>query len=479
MSIYFQRIDNILSEGILAAYLLGYDEAREENQTKIKADFSIHKNTEKYVSYVSYVSFADGDDKRSEKAGPIDLRFDVPPAEAIDYFQRKRIVTQKTFNKLEREAKAAAFYVSGVYREDILTAFKSEITDALENGQTSRFITKQFKEILSGAGHKELGDFRTETIIRSNMMSAYGVGRRKAMEESAELLPFWEYSAVNDDRTRPTHRALDGIIYPAKHEFWDTHFPPWGFNCRCTVIARLDMPDDYDHERPNTDTTIVYDKDGLPAKAEYLTQVVDLKVTNFVGVPKIADLEKALIDAAKAAKDSRLLNHQNIPQVIVDKAKALRRSKKENIAGWDKDGEVIGQFKGDADEVYYPVNVEPKLDGGFDIHNHPPENGKFFEAPSEKDFVSMVVLKLKIRYVVTRNYLYQIRAPKNGWTADAIDDFFDAYEKYRAQIASELNTLSSLNLSPEQIEDLERHLIWKRLAKDLNFKYKRFKVSEL
>jgi SPP1 gp7 family putative phage head morphogenesis protein len=460
LSADFQRIENLLSDGIFAAYLLGYDEAHEENQSKLKANFA-------------------DDDNRAEKAGPIDLRFDVKPEEAIDYFRRKRIVTQKTFNKLEREAKAASFYVSGVYREDVLTAFKDEITDALEDGQTPKYVTKQFKEILGGAGHRELGDWHLETTIRSNMMSAYGVGRRKGMEESADLLPFWEYSAVNDDRTRLTHRALDGLIYPANHEFWNTHYPPWGFNCRCTVIARLDMPEDYNHKKPNPDTTLAFDKDGLPAKAEYLTQVVDLKATKFVGVPKTADLEKALVDAAKAAKDSRLLNHQNVPQVIVDKAKEIRRAKEETIAGWDKDGEFVGQFKGDKDEVYYPPDIEPKLDGGFDIHNHPPENGQYFEAPSEDDFVSMVELKMNVRYVVTRNYLYQIRAPKNGWTADAIDDFYKSYEKHRAELAAKLNTLSSLNLTREQIDDIERHLIWKQVAKDLNFKYKRFKVSEL
>jgi len=444
----------------LSAYLLGYDESSEENQAKVKAEFA--------------------DDKRAEKAGPVDLRFDVPPIEAIDYFQRKRIVTQKTFNKLEREAKAAAFYVSGVYREDILQAFKFEITNALETGQTQKYVTKQFKDILDGAGHRELGDWHLESIIRSNMMSAYGVGRRKAMEESADFLPFWEYSAVNDDRTRPTHRALDGIIYPANHVFWDTHFPPWGFNCRCTIIARLDMPDDYNHERPNPDTTIAFDKDGLPAKAEYLTQVVDLKATKFVGVPKVASLETALIDAAKAAKDARLLTHQNIPQIVADKAREIRKSEVENLIGWDKDGELVGHFKGDRDTVAYPTRVESRLDGGFDLHNHPPEKGRYFEAPSDFDFYHTVRLNIKVFYTVTRNYLYQVRAPKNGWTANAAAEFDKNYDLVRTKVALDLNQKFRLGeLSENQIYDLENHLIWAELAKIMKFKYKRIKVNEL
>ena len=45
--------------------------------------------------------------------------------------------------------------------------------------------------------------------------------------------PFWEYSAILDQRTRPSHRALDGKIFLATDsQFW----PPLGFRCRCTVI---------------------------------------------------------------------------------------------------------------------------------------------------------------------------------------------------------------------------------------------------
>lgn len=408
------------------------------------------------------------------------MRFDVKPAEAVDYFKRKRIVTKPTFNKLEREAKAAAFYVSGIYREDVLTAFKTEIEDALEGGQSQQHVIKQFKDILAGASHKELGDFHLENVFRSNMQTAYGVGQRKALEEVSDDLPYWELVAVGDDRTRPKHLALSGSVYPANHEFWDTHYPPYDFMCRCTVRALSSVPKDYKHSRPNGETKIIYDDKGLPAKAEWKTQVLDLKVNKFAGVPKIANLEKALTDAAKAAKDSRLLNHQNIPQIIVDKARKIRRNPKETMTGWDKNGNNVGQFTGSEDEVYYPEDIEPLLEDGFDIHNHPPENGIFFESPSDTDFVSMVELKLKARYVVTRNYLYQVRVPKNGWQKTSVDDFYKSFQKNRAKIAVGLQTrIDNGLLTVKQAKDLERHLIWKEISKDLKFKYKRFKVTEL
>ena len=255
------------------------------------------------------MSFADGDDdKLVERFGDeffAELRFDVPPEEAIDYFRRKGILTKRAFNKLTREARAAAFTVGGIYKTDILEAIRAEILSALETGRTQKFVVDKFKKILDGAGHKMLGDYHLETVFRTNMQMAYGVGRRKAMDDVADILPFWERVAVMDDRTRPTHRAMDGITLPANHQFWDDHYPPDDFACRCSVRAVAEMPENYNAEQPNEDARIIYDDDGNPAKAEYMTQVLDLKSKTFVGVPKTASLESALKDAAKRAKVNR------------------------------------------------------------------------------------------------------------------------------------------------------------------------------
>ena len=43
--------------------------------------------------------------------------------------------------------------------------------------------------------------------------------------------------AVRDSRTRDSHRALHGKVFPHDSEFWDVWYPPNGFNCRCRVRA--------------------------------------------------------------------------------------------------------------------------------------------------------------------------------------------------------------------------------------------------
>ena len=48
-------------------------------------------------------------------------------------------------------------------------------------------------------------------------------------------LPYLRYVAVLDQRTRPEHMAWHGTVLPVDHPFWQSHYPPNGWYCRCTV----------------------------------------------------------------------------------------------------------------------------------------------------------------------------------------------------------------------------------------------------
>jgi hypothetical protein len=62
---------------------------------------------------------------------------------------------------------------------------------------------------------------------------SFGGAQFARLQQIKTNFPFWEYSAILDQRTRPSHRALDGKIFLATDsQFW----PPLGFRCRCTVI---------------------------------------------------------------------------------------------------------------------------------------------------------------------------------------------------------------------------------------------------
>lgn len=275
-----------MSDALLAACLLGLDQARQNIQAAVSIQFQ----------------------------DPVQASFNVPPKEAVEYFQQKKVLRKREFDKLTREAKSGAFTVTGVYREDVLRGFKDELSDALVSGRTQEQTVNRFRKIISGAAsQKLLGDFHLETVFRSNMQMAYGVGRRQGLEQVTEDLPFWQYHSVMDDRTRPHHAALNGLTLAADHSFWNDHYPPWGFNCRCIVTAIASLPEGYDPKNPSglrdehgePLTQISYDDRGVPAKAEHGTSFYDLAAGKFSGVPPYSSLKSAIEAGVERAKEAR------------------------------------------------------------------------------------------------------------------------------------------------------------------------------
>lgn len=457
-----------MSDALFASYLLGYDLAKEENDTML--------------------SFAEGDDI-AEEAGPVQLRFDVPPDEAIDYFKRKKVMPSKTFYDIRDEARGAAFTVSGIYKQDVLESFRQEIEDALRVGWSQQKVVKNFKEILAGAGHRELGDSHLEVVARTNMAMAYGVGRRKQMEETAELLPFWQYSAVNDDRTRPTHRALDGIVLPADHPFWNEHYPPWSFNCRCSVFSLPEMPEDYNREFPNPDSQISYDKKGMPVRAQYGTGVYDLSAGKFTGVPRQTGLQKTIEEAAKKTYKT--------PKQVFKLEDDIRNDEYESAYVFNRDGKQIWQRQGARDRVRVQFAEKEKqmVKGGIITHNHPP-NLKFEKSDPRYDGGSFSIEDIEISAfyellevrAVSQAFRHSIVA-ENGWDERIntyaedeeitvfhkiyLDTYARVWRKLRAMILRKYTREEAIKKALANAETEVEHQTWKELAKEFGFKYRR------
>lgn len=66
--------------------------------------------------------------------------------------------------------------------------------------------------------------------------------------KDADLFPNLEYFHTVSANPRPEHEKHVGIIRPVNDRFWDTHLPPIGWNCKCSVRnTRKDstnIPDD-------------------------------------------------------------------------------------------------------------------------------------------------------------------------------------------------------------------------------------------
>ncbi|MGK9943764.1 phage minor head protein, partial [Salmonella enterica subsp. enterica] len=64
----------------------------------------------------------------------------------------------------------------------------------------------------------------------------YAAGEWAQIRDTARSAPYLMYDAVGDARTREQHRAWDGTVLRWDDAWWQTHRPPNGWNCRCTVI---------------------------------------------------------------------------------------------------------------------------------------------------------------------------------------------------------------------------------------------------
>ncbi len=161
----------------------------------------------------------------------------LQPAAALKYWSGMVPVTKKEFEKLSEEAKRRAFTVSGLAKLDQVTAVQQALTKCMEEGGTPADFKKQIPEIIKAQGWTGKKAHRIDNIFRTNLQSAYMAGRYEQMQKATKLRPYWMLVAVYDKRTRVTHLAVDGLVFPHDHPFWQTWYPPNGFACRCIVIT--------------------------------------------------------------------------------------------------------------------------------------------------------------------------------------------------------------------------------------------------
>lgn len=166
-------------------------------------------------------------------------REDMSFEEALQYFGDRVPVTPEVFYQIAEEYRHLAFTVTGYTSAEILKQFYEELLAALEDGTTLRDFKEHMNQFLEAKGYEGVDPTRADTIFRTNVQTAYNAGHYKELTdpEVLKMRPYWQYLAVEDAHTRPSHLAMNGRVYPADHPVWDTWYPPNGFNCRCTVRA--------------------------------------------------------------------------------------------------------------------------------------------------------------------------------------------------------------------------------------------------
>jgi hypothetical protein len=190
------------------------------------------------------------------------------PKEALDYIRRKKLTPAFSYRDVWNEEHAAGFTVAKAMRTDVLTDIKGAVEKAVEEGQTFDQFRKNLRPTLEAKGwwgrktmtdpvtgetrSAQLGsDRRLKTIYQTNLRSAHSQGTWERGQASSSH-PYILYRIGPSQRHREDHRAWDGLVLPKGDAFWNTHYPPNGWGCKC-------------YARFISEATLTrYKEDGLP-----------------------------------------------------------------------------------------------------------------------------------------------------------------------------------------------------------------------
>lgn len=171
----------------------------------------------------------------------------APHKQAVRFIKDKPAVTRAVYDQMLPEVQARAFTVAGIESTKVLQRLRDRIADLPAGadwaevkrdlvGGLSPFIPAADDTPEAAAKALAAAERRAELLLRTHGFQAYAASQHEVMARQRDVFPLWRYQTAQDDRVRDTHAALDGVILPANDPFWNTHFPPWGFNCRCSVV---------------------------------------------------------------------------------------------------------------------------------------------------------------------------------------------------------------------------------------------------
>jgi len=157
--------------------------------------------------------------------------------EAIDFFKSKTKLSSNAWTDLWAEQNTKAFIVAGAVKTGLVEDFHNAIQKAISTGTTLDEFRNDFDNIVAkhGWSYKGKRGWRSRVIYDTNLRAAFNAGRWQQIEKVKKLRPYLMYIAVQDERTRRSHKAWHGLVYPVGHKFWNTHNPSNGWGCRCTT----------------------------------------------------------------------------------------------------------------------------------------------------------------------------------------------------------------------------------------------------
>lgn len=163
----------------------------------------------------------------------------LPYEEAVEYLSKRSILKKDDYYKLSDKLKFRAFTVGRINDGRLLDKLNAEMIKNVNDGKGLKdFLALTKTDILNKIGMGPNQGWYWETVYRTNVQTAYNVGRAMGFEEDPPIA--LEFVGIDDARQTDTCSSLSGVIRPYDDPFWEGHTPPLHFNCRSTLRGIYD-----------------------------------------------------------------------------------------------------------------------------------------------------------------------------------------------------------------------------------------------
>ena len=174
------------------------------------------------------------------------------PADVLAYWRAKGLRVGFDYRDVWEEEHDLAFSAAKLMRRDVLAAMKDELERAIRDGvpfdQWRKEIEPRMKSLgwwdvhevrdpQTGAVARVNPPARLATIYATNMRTARAVGQYDRIQRNKRTRPYLLYQVGPSERHREQHLAWHGLLLPVDDPFWDTHFCPNGWGCKCSLRA--------------------------------------------------------------------------------------------------------------------------------------------------------------------------------------------------------------------------------------------------
>lgn len=181
----------------------------------------------------------------------------LPPEEAIEAFRGKGFAVGFSWRDVWEAEHARAFTVAKAMELDLLADIRGAVDKALAEGQSFQQFKAELTPLLQKRGwwgrqiqvDPQTGEAqrvrlgsprRLRTIYNTNMRVSYAAGQWQRIERRKAERPYLRYIQLDRPTKREEHSAWHDLVLPVDHPFWNTHYPPNDWECKCRVAQLSD-----------------------------------------------------------------------------------------------------------------------------------------------------------------------------------------------------------------------------------------------